>query len=225
MPVTEADNSVRLAVFDVLSNFLSTLETSAEKITTLQEEVTRRYGPGHMEPRSFHGVVNGRGDIGMRGQHLFLFLEPIVDEGVVPLLTLESSCDWVPFRLFVLLAMFDECNNLQTLAMRFETDEGGSRSNSRPGLHDFCHVQLCRRINDRTPASTPHWLPESQPSIPLDAEDQVDLVIAMLTSLYGGRYVFDKLNGIRDRSLDKYLARLRAFRILRQQGRASATGA
>jgi len=212
MPVTEADNSVKLAVSDILSNFLSKRASISGTIATLQEEVGSRYKTGYLESKSFHGIVNGRGDIDMRNQHLFLFLEPIVDEGIVPLLTIESSCRWVHFRLFVLLAIFDECSNLQTLAMRFETDEGGSESNRRIGLHDFCHAQLCKRINHNTPATTPHWIPESQPSIPLDAEDQVDLVLSMLISLYGGAYVFKKLNGIRDRRFDKYLDRLRAFR-------------
>ena len=81
--------------------------------------------------------------------------------------------------------MLNEESELKSLAMRFETDEGEHQSDGEIGSHDFCHAQLCRAITRRIPALTPSWLPDSQPSIPLDAEDQVSLVLCMLTSLYG----------------------------------------
>lgn len=211
MPVTPADNAVRLAVSDILSNFLCKYDWDDGPLATLRDKMYETYMPSPVEPQGIHAILGGSPDVGWRQQHQFLLLEPIADKGILPLLTLESSNEWIQFRIYVLLTMLDKCAMLQALAIRFETDEGGAQLTRTPGLHDFCHAQLCRCINARTKATTPDWLPEAQPSIPLDAENQVDLVLSTLTSLYGARHVFEKLNRTRDRDLRKYVKRMRAF--------------
>ena len=130
---------------------------------------------------------------------------------VLPLLTLETSNQWVHFRAYVLLTMLDQCATLQALAIRFETDEGVPQPTGKRESHDFCHAQLCRSINSTTPATTPSWLPESQPSFPLDAKDQIGLVLCMLTTLYGGRHVVERINSTGDRALRQYLKKVRAL--------------
>ncbi len=211
MPVNPADQAVRLAVSDILSNFLSKHEWNGGPLATLRDQVYEVYRPNHVDAHLLPGLLSGSSDLGLRDQHRFLFLEPVVDKTILPLLTLETSNQWVNFRAYVLLTMLDQCAALQALAIRFETDEGVPQPSGMLGSHDFSHAQLCRYINGNTRATTPSWLPESQPSFPLDAEDQIGLVLCMLTSLYGGRHVFDRLNTTGDRDLRQHLKKVRSL--------------
>ena len=138
----------------------------------------------------------------------------MVGKTILRLLTLQTSNDWVHFRAYVLLTMLDQCDGLQALAIRFETDEG-PQTNGVTGSHDFCHAQLCQSINGKTRATTPSWLPESQPALPLDAEDQIGLVLCMLASLYGGRHVVERINTAGDGALRQHLKKVRALSLNR----------
>ncbi len=210
MPVKPADQAVRLAISDILSKFLSDHRWIDGPLAPLAQRVYEKYKPGYVDAQALRGVLGKASELGLREQSRFLYLEPVVDKGILPFLTLETSREWVNFRAYVLLTMLDQSDELQALAMRFETDEG-SRTNGVIGSHDFCHAQLCRSINDSMRATTPTWLPESQPSLPLDAEDQIGLVLCMLTSLYGGRHVVERLNADGDRNLRKHLRQVRAL--------------
>ncbi len=211
MPVMPANSAVRRAVFDILSNFLDNYRRNSGPLATLRDQVYDMYEPNLVDVHGFRGLVRGCSELSLRNQHRFLILEPLGDKTVLPLLTLETSNQWVHFRAYVLLTMLDRCSVLQALAIRFETDEGVPQPNGLRGSHDFCHVQLCRYIDGRTRATTPNWLPDSQPSFPVDAEDQIGLVLCMLTSLYGSRHVVERLNTTGDRNLRQHLQKVRAL--------------
>ena len=181
MPVETADKTTREAIRDIFTIFMFT-DWQDDSLATLLDQVSRKYGPSYVDHDQLDAVLNKYADVALRDQHRFLYLEPTESGGIMPLVTLQSSCEWIHFRIYALLTMLDECSNLQALAMRFETDEGDHRPEDRIGSHDFFHAQLCNSINDRTPASTPTWIPDSQPSIPLDADNQIGLVLCMLTS-------------------------------------------
>ena len=170
-----------------------------------------KFRPDRVDPSTLNGLLRRSCDLGLREQNRFLFLEPVVDKRILPFLTLQTSHNWAHFRAYVLLTMLDEGEVLQALAIRFETDEGMPDSNAVIGSHDFCHAQLCRSVNRLTRATTPHWLPESQPSFPLDADDQIGLVLCMLTSLYGGRHVVERLNTAGDGGLRRHGQKVRAL--------------
>ena len=208
MPVGPADHTIRNAVSDILSNFLSEYEWEDGPLASLRDKVYRVYSPQHVGAYMLQGLTRGNSELGLRDQHRFLYLEP-VDVNILPLLTLETSDQWVHFRVYVLLTMLDQCSKLKCLAIRFETDEGGLESDH--GSHDFCHAQFCRRINDTPLPKVPNWIPDSQPSFPLDAENQVGLVLCMLTSLYGRRRVFDKLNTTGDPVIREHMKNNRAL--------------
>ena len=210
MTIKRADNAVRLATSDILSRFLHPHHWEDGPFATLRNEVYSKYAPGQVPAAELHDRFKV-GDVKLKEQHRFLYLEPVEGKGILPFVTIQSSCEWVNFRIYALLGMLDKRCEVQTLAIRFETDEG-SGPNGGMGSHDFCHAQLCKSITKRAVASTPSWLPESQPSIPVDAEDQIGLVLCMLTSLYGARHVLRKLNTSGDRDLRKYLNRVRALR-------------
>ena len=211
MPVNPATSAVQDTVFDILSKFLRKHERNDGPFTKLEDQVYEKYKPSPVEVHGLKGLLRANSDLELRDQRQFLFLEPIVEKRILPLLTLKTSNRWVSFRAYVLLTMLDQHEALQALAIRFETDEGIPHANGVTGSHDFCHVQLCRYINDTTRATTPSWLPESQPSLPLDADDQIGLVLCMLISLYGGRYVAERLYKSGDRDLLPHLKKVRAL--------------
>ena len=143
---------------------------------------------------------------------MFLYLEPPKNRRMLPLVTLQSSDKWVHFRIYALLAMLDDKDEFRSLAMRFETDEGAIPATGKIGSHDFCHAQFCRSISGRVQALTPQWMPESQPSFPLDAEDHLGLVLCALVSLYGGRHVAEKVKSLGNKNLVNHLKCIRALR-------------
>lgn len=211
MPVNPANQAVRRAVADILSKFLSKHELGGGPLSTLRERVDEKYRPIPVDGHRLSGLFGGSSELDLKDQERFLFLEPVADNMMLPLLTLETANQWVNFRAYVLLTMLDQCAALQALAIRFETDEGVPQATGVRGSHDFCHAQLCREINGTTRATTPSWLPESQPSFPIDAKDQIGLVLCMLTTLYGGRHVVQRLNTSGDRGLRKHLSKVRAL--------------
>ncbi len=210
MPVKPADQKVRLAVVDILSKFLRNDRVYDESVRTLINIIQEFYMLGDVGGSKLTSVLNGSKDLSLKDQQQFIFLEPIFDKKILPFLTLQTSDKWRHFRAYVLLTMLDEHEKPKALAIRFETDEGESQADGSIGSHDFCHAQLCRSIGLKQ-ASTPNWLPETQPSFPLDAKDQVGLVLCMLTSLYGGRHVVERLNPSGDSSLRKHLKGVRAL--------------
>ena len=153
-------------------------------------------------------------------QQRFLWLEPTNDKKILPLLTLGSTDKLVHFRLYTLLMRLDNSSELQSLAMRFETSEGDMGLEHKAGLHDFCHTQFCNSIDSDIKPTTPAWIPDSQPSIPLDADDQITLVLCMLISLYGGAHVYDKLSESGDGVILKQMQRVRALNYASVAGRA-----
>ena len=212
MPVTPADCSMRIAVSDILSSFLDDYGWSNGPLATLRDQTFRLFSPNHVDERVLHALLVSNLDVRMRGQHRFLFLEPIRQHRILPLMTLQTSHEWIHFRIYILLTMLDDCSNLQALSVRFETDESGQEtmSGSR-GRHDFCHAQLCRSIDGQALTSTASWIPDSQPSFPLDAEDQVGLVLCMLTSLYGAYHVSSRLRTAGGRDVRHHLQKIRAL--------------
>lgn len=211
MSVKPADKFTRNIVLDILSRFVSdgawTEYTWDDKLLgKLRDEVYEKYEPSSVHSQELYGELVKRTDIKMKDQHRFVFLRPIEDKNMLPLLTLHTSHEWLHFRIYALLTTLDTEHNLQALAIRFETDEGVGG-----GSHDFCHAQLCKSVNRHIREVTSAWIPDSQLAIPLDADDQVSLVLCMLTSLYGGAYVRGKFSPSGDRRLWKYLDNVRAL--------------
>ena len=211
MAVDPADKNVRRDVADILSMFLNEYRWTHGPLAALRDQVFERYMPSPVDARTLNGLLRNSVDLGLRDQGRFLFLEPVVDEMILPLLTLHTSDDWVHFRAYVLLAMLDDSEEFRAIVIRFETDEGALQADGEIGSHDFCHAQLCRSIGNVRSASTASWLPESQPSFPLDADDQIGLVLCMLISLYGGRHVVRRLSTTSTRRLHEHRQKVRAL--------------
>ncbi len=210
MKVQPADSKIKLAVTDILSSFATNLNWHVpdKRFVKFHDE----YQPHCLEVRDFQRKFSGSSDIGMKDDDQFLKLEPIQCEDILPIVTLQGSDQWVHFRIYVLLVSLDENSDLRILGLRFETDEGDYDTEAKRGKHDFCHMQFCQSLSKLIPCLDPSWLPESQPSIPLDADCQVSLVLCMLVSLYGRKEVKKRLSDAGHRGLCKYLCKVRALR-------------
>ena len=194
-----------------MSRFLTDYDRLNGRFEELLDKVYVRYQFGGLDASELRSMLSKCPDVEMRTHNKFLHLEPIKKD-ILPFVTLQSSENWIHFRIYALLTILDRDCNLRSFGIRFETDEGDSSGKGSPGSHDFCHAQLCNDINKHVRDLTCSWVPESQPSIPLDADNQISLVLCMLTSLYGGAYVRKKFNPNIDRDLKEHLNNVRALR-------------
>ena len=211
MPIGPVDDDMRKAVQILLAAFRYEVNEQDTHLFHILNEAYYEYQFNTLSDDAQIYSMLKYSDINMMEDSHYVILKPTKGKDVLPFVTLHSSSDWVNFRIYTLLTTLDDEYDLQSLAIRFETDERGGGQGSNSGMHDFCHSQLCRVIKGRVKASTPPWLPDSQPSIPLDAENQVSLVLCMLVSLYGGKCVVKRVNE-HSRELAIYLDDVRALR-------------
>jgi hypothetical protein len=126
-------------------------------------------------------------------QRKVLFLRPSEKGGfLLPVISLK--CDFArqptaELRLRVGLCVLDPDNRLRVLGYRFEMPE-----NDGSGRHDFYHLQLIRAfekgappLND--PEAGLDWMPDVQPSFPLDATGPLTLILSFLVTVYGLWYL------------------------------------
>ena len=117
------------------------------------------------------------------GPRTFIPLRPIVEDGILPYLSVVADRTLSEFRLLLLVFMEEAQNGpLRSIGLRFESPEG-------KGKHNYWHVQLTSSFEQnggqRHP-STPSWLPSSTPAIPMDASSAATCVVALAVALYGG---------------------------------------
>lgn len=213
MPIKSACPETRKDIFDLLMGFKGDYAHYDGHLGNIRDQMYSEYyhlGPLTNSALKSYLCDKDRPEGEMLRDHRVLYLEPSVDKKILPVVTLDSSREWVNFRLYALLLMLDEGFELKSIALRFETDEAQEPTQTK-GRHDFCHAQICRSIGNRTQALTPSWLPDSQPSIPLDADDQVTLVLCMLVSLYGGKRVVDRVYKLGNKNLIEHMKKLRAL--------------
>ena len=213
MPVEPASQATKIAISDILSTFLSNHTGLKGHLGELHQKISDAYqGLTPLLSKNLRQILYDSSGVQMKDWNFVLYLEPIEKERILPLVTIQSSPDWVHFSIYALLTKLNHESDIKSLAVRFETDEGNYKMDGIEGAHDFCHAQLCNTISVSYPVYAPEWLPDSQPSFPLDADDQVSLVLCMLVSLYGGKEVRTKLNESGARDLTKHLDRVRALR-------------
>lgn len=127
-----------------------------------------------------------------------LFLRPSEKGGyILPVISLK--CDFrreptAELRLRLAICVLDANQQIRVLGYRFEMPE-----NDGSGRHDFYHVQLIKAFEKGTPGlNGPEagldWIPDSQPSFPLDAAGPLTLLLSFLVTLYGLWYL-DELRG------------------------------
>ncbi|MXY95356.1 MAG: hypothetical protein F4Y42_18095 [Caldilineaceae bacterium SB0664_bin_27] len=207
MPVPPADCSTKSTIYDLLTPFMIDWEQIDPCAWTA---IQMRFDADAPDTAQLKLILTTSDELKMAEDKRYLRLKPTVS-GLwksFPLVALQGDVDLVHFRVYVILAFFAKSMNLQTTALRFETNEGSGGARSRIGTHNFCHVQFCRKIG-KFGSLVPSWFPDSQVAFPLDARCQISLVLSMLVSLYGAREVWDKLGDVVDVT---HFRKLRAFR-------------
>jgi hypothetical protein len=146
-----------------------------------------------------------RGDFAFQ-RHGYIHLEPAHEGRLYPVLTF--AYDWTREVLRLRVALFtlfedEEQEKLRAFGYRFETpecrDDDGTPAQhpgaTMPGHHDFFHVQPIRHMHRSLPNTelpTVAWLNETQPSVPIAANDLPGLLLGTLISVYGGREVRER---------------------------------
>lgn len=209
MSIEPADMPVRMTVFEILSAFENNLESI--RGADLRDRVYETYQATPIAIKTLGGMLRSEQDIDTETKNIFLYLEPPDGTGLLPLVTIRTSEAWIHFRIYTRLYLLDGDSKVKALGIRFETDEGEGDPHIK-GAHDFCHAQLFSRSAGVSDLPIPSWLPVSQPSFPLDADDQVSLVLCMLTTLYGGAHVLRRLREVSNIGISKHLNKVRALR-------------
>lgn len=125
-----------------------------------------------------------------------LYLPPLEKHTqFLPVLSLWCDLDGTRTKMtlkVMLISSGGDGGNLHGVGFRLESPHGEEENeedeSKKVGRHDFYHAQLIRSLGYGPPVECPSWLPETQPSFPLTADDPVTLMLCLLLSLYGKRY-------------------------------------
>ena len=143
-------------------------------------------------------------DVDFSKKRAVLYLPPLEkDAEFVPVLSLKCTLSKTinSIRLYVLLFRHgEEGQKPYGIGFRFESPENeqyerqsedDEQQGPGEGLHDFYHAQLITGFGYGPEIEIPGWLPCTQPSFPLPADDPVTLVFSLLMTLYGKRYCWE----------------------------------
>jgi hypothetical protein len=127
----------------------------------------------------------------------YIYLNPITHGTImVPVLTLKAdfgrSIPEVRFQLGLFLLHKE---GIRWIGFRFEAPEGVDAAGA--GRHHYYHVQMIRGLHTSIPfSSNEHleWIPDAEPTFPLDADGPSKLLLCLLISLYGLQEVFKLIN-------------------------------
>lgn len=153
--------------------------------------------------RGIEGAANG--SFSTLNSQEYIFLKPPEGEAVLPVIGIDAL-DWRHFQVCLALFLLDASSDIHAIGMRFETAHGNG------GAHDFCHAQFVRSFRNNQPdLPTPPWIPVTQPSIPIDAEDNIGLILCVLVSIYGAVEAWRVLAGDPIVGLKSHMSNLRAL--------------
>lgn len=156
-------------------------------------------------------------DIDFMARDRVLYLPPLEKDGTfVPVLSVKCRLDdcVTELRLRVLLVSKDDDDNLRCIGFRLDTPEWQNKRERDPetvgrGMHDFYHAQWMSTLEMRRQLhSSLMWLPCTQPSFPVTADDPVTLVMALILSLYGKKYYGQFMNRHKSPRLKQYRKRV-----------------
>ena len=209
MVSSTVDDQTKDAISAIVTPFLIANRQSDDAYHDLMGKLYTRFQFGDAEADSIKSMLVNGPDIRMFTANKFMRFGIVEKEGMYPFVTMHSTENWNNVRIYVLFLKLDEIGELQSLAIRFESRETGRTETE--GLHDFFHAQLCDHINKNVTEIGAKWVPCTQPSIPLDAQDDVSLVLCMLVSIYGARVVMQKLNSAGVNEYRKYIGKIGAL--------------
>ncbi len=160
----------------------------------LYDDVVSRFAPATSE--TIEAAFAGGSLVGgLQGMGQFLYMDVVVDDRpLIPVVSFnyDFSEDREELRLRVGLIGRSSDGTPISAGFRFETREGPT------GVHRYYHAQMISSLGvpkGSDPLPMDHWVPESQPAIPLDADNPLALLVCFLVSLYGPDRVRDLFTG------------------------------
>jgi len=132
-------------------------------------------------------------EVGFSERRKVLYLPPLEkNQEFVPVLSLWCKLDETGAKMALRVMLVSRGGNegmLRGIGFRLESPYGDEDDEeNKEGRHDFYHAQLIRNLGWGPLVEGPSWLPETQPSFPLTADDPVTLMLCLLLSLYGKKY-------------------------------------
>jgi hypothetical protein len=112
----------------------------------------------------------------------YIYLDPVKKGTVMmPLLRLKYDFGRHPPEVRLRLHLFLKHNDrLKAFGFRYESPEGS-------GMHHYYHAQIIKDVGPKDARS--FWLPDDQPAFPIDTDNPIGLLVALLVSLYGIGYL------------------------------------
>lgn len=127
----------------------------------------------------------------------YMYLNPVTHGTImVPVLKVKSDFGRSIPEIRCQLGLFLLYGGvIRWIGFRFEAPEGINAAGE--GRHHFYHVQMIRGLHTSIPF--PHndhlnWIPDAEPTIPLDADGPSKLLLCLLVSLYGIQEVLRLIN-------------------------------
>ncbi len=156
------------------------------------------------------------GDLTPYGTWLFL-PAPRKGELRIPVLNCVYDYRVTPARISMQWAgFFMRDGKLYATAWRFETPE--SSGEDELSSHGYFHAQpshsLRRAVGDVGLPIPTNRTVQGHPTIPVDAEDEVELLVCVLMSIYGLRETIDLIRTAGEPQLDERLRMLRSVQVL-----------
>lgn len=117
----------------------------------------------------------------------FLYLDPVESDHVmIPVIWMKYDFgrSISQARIYLGLFLYHE-NSMRSFGYRFESPEG-------EGIHHYYHAQIIRGLPPNKlflPNELHQWLPEGQPSFPLDANNPIMMILCLLLTLYGRDHI------------------------------------
>lgn len=175
----------------------------AERQRMLRDQVFNAFDPINASEPFLEQLLSRTSYDSLSGKPRFLVLEiPRRGSPMIPLLAWKFDFALTPTEVRLRLGMFLHCMVgdepcLVATGYRFEGPEYGPAGEAAPmSEHGYYHAQIINFFGvERSfdPAVNIEWLPTTQPAFPLDASGPVELVVAMLLTLYGLRFAQQEL--------------------------------
>ena len=85
-------------------------------------------------------------------------------------------------------------DEVKAIGYRLESPHGIDKSGC--GIHHYYHVQMIKGIGNLNfpPQQFSDWVPDGEPTFPLDAEDSVELLLCLVLGLYGREQLSEFIN-------------------------------
>ena len=125
MRIKSADPDTKRTIRQILEKFLPVHDHwSKSRFTEVYSAACNEFNLGCLQPAEFGSKLTKDSDVAMRDKDHYVVLEPPEHQQFLPFVTLDSSDNWIHFRVYVLLAGLDENSRVQGVAFRYETTKG-----------------------------------------------------------------------------------------------------